>query len=185
MQSNEFARPSTAMNIPELDSLEAMFPPPVSAVLGIAALTRAYKELEKTSADLHFFDRALEALDVRISAKPSELANIPMKGPAIIVANHPFGGLDGLIAGSLATRRHANVRVLANRWLGAIPEFRPWLLSVDVLGDSNRAQTNAAVLKAALKHLRNQGLLIVFPAGVVSHIRCRRRHGACPGSGPI
>jgi len=171
MRASKFDRSFPDRKVPDLEALGTMFPPPLSRALGLTELERVYRNLHSTSSEQPFFERALETLDVKIESSSAEIASIPEKGPVVVVANHPFGALDGLIAGALAVRRHSNVRVLANQWLTAIPNLRPWLLPVDVFGDANRAQSNAPVLKSALTHLRNDGLLILFPAGIVSHFQ--------------
>ncbi len=144
-------------------------PPPLGYLLGLGKLNRVYSVAKSSPSEAHFFDRAIDALGVEVDVDEAELSHIPTDGPTIVVANHPFGALDGLIASSLSARRHPNVQVLANQWLGRIPELRPWLLAVDVFGDRPDTLANASVLKSAVKHLRRNGLLVVFPAGVVSH----------------
>jgi len=76
---------------------------------------------ERSPRRLSFFDRAIDALSVTVNVDDADLNHIPTRGPTIVVANHPFGALDGLIAGSLATRHHPNVRVLA---INGSPRYR-------------------------------------------------------------
>ena len=143
-------------------------------LLGVNELLRTYDRFKKFPGDVHFFDRALNSLRVTLAVDDEQLNHIPTHGPTIIVANHPFGGVDGLAAGSLAVRRHPNVRVLANQWLCRIPELQPWLLPVAVFGDGENKFANASVLRSAVEHLKRDGLLVVFPAGVVSHWKLGR-----------
>jgi len=171
---------------PELATLETFFPFPIPQLLGISELRRTYRSIEEGPPELNFFERALHALHVHVDAKRAEIERIPASGPVIIVANHPFGAIDGLAASALALQRHSKVRVIANQWLAKIPQLRPWLLAVDVFGQSKSAAglrtsaaharssgplSNASVLKAALNHLQNDGLLVLFPAGEVAHFQ--------------
>jgi len=150
-------------------ALTGGLPMPVAELLGLSELNRTYERAISFNDGSPFPYTALRALDVGIDVDDEEVAHIPASGPTIIVANHPFGALDGLIAGALALRRRSDVRVLANEWLYRVPEIQPWLLGVDVFGDPKRRHTNASSLKLALRHLRSGGLLIMFPAGIVSH----------------
>src|SRR5262245_4843740 len=43
-----------------------------------------------------FCERALRSLQVKLVVDDAALQTIPKAGPLIVVANHPFGGLDGL-----------------------------------------------------------------------------------------
>ena len=51
---------------------------------------------------------------VRIK-KSGSLNNIPKKGPVVIVSNHPFGILDGLIMGYLLSHSRKEFKIIANR----------------------------------------------------------------------
>jgi putative hemolysin len=144
-------------------------PAPLAQLLGLTELSRLYRQFKDAAGEVHFFDRALKTLRVTVDVDAETLQHIPEAGPTIIVANHPFGALDGLVVGSLAVRRHPNVRILANQWLHRIPELQPWLLGLDVFGDRANKFSNASVLKSAVEHLKRDGLLVVFPSGIVSH----------------
>lgn len=142
-------------------------PNAVVQVLGLGKLGRIYAEAVSAKSDSPFLFRALDAIGARVDVADEDLEHIPRSGPTIIVANHPYGALDGLIAGALAMRRRADVRIIANEWLYKIPEMQSLVLSVDVF--AQRVHGNASTLRAAIKHLNAGGLLIIFPAGVVSH----------------
>lgn len=144
-------------------------PLPLAQLLGLTELDRAYGSAKCSPSDAHFIDRIIEALRITIDFDDKELDYIPKQGPTIIISNHPLGALDGLVACSLALRRHSNVRVLANQWLSQIPEMRPWLLAVEVFGNRANPLGNVPALKSAIEHLRQDGLLVLFPAGIVSH----------------
>src|SRR5262249_18492961 len=90
--------------------------------------------------------------------------HIPISGPAIVTANHPFGILDAAILASLLTKIRPDVRFLANSILTVIPELRDLIIPVDLRGGST-----ARALPRAIKHLQNGGMLVVFPAGEVAH----------------
>ncbi|MGB0325654.1 MAG: sulfotransferase, partial [Phycisphaerales bacterium] len=96
----------------------------------------------------------------------------------VVVANHPFGGIEGLALMSLVLRVRPDAKTLVNQLLGLIPPLREHLLLVDVLGGGAKANTMS--MRATLSHLRHGGLLAVFPAGEVSHARLTRPFVADP-----
>src|SRR5438552_2792046 len=51
-----------------------------------------------------FARRVLNVLDVRCRGLDTEILKIPKTGPLIVVANHPFGAIDGLILLDLLQR---------------------------------------------------------------------------------
>ncbi len=137
-------------------------------MLAFPTLWRLYRQTQRRS-EPSFSDRALAVLDISYMTH-GDLHNIPATGPAIVVANHPFGALDGLVFASLVTRRRPDVRLLANRVLRLLPELRDQLLLVNVLGGRSARTTNTAAMRMAVRWLRDAGgCLCVFPAGVVSH----------------
>ena len=58
-------------------------------------------------------------------------ARIPASGPVVVVANHPYGVLDGAILTVLLTRVRPDVKVLTNSLLADVPELRKHCIFVD------------------------------------------------------
>src|SRR5262249_43232041 len=88
-------------------------------------------------------------------------------GPVVIAANHPHGAVDGLLLVDLVRRVRPDVRVLANRILGRIPELRDSCFFVDPFDGPEAAARSRAGLRAAHLGLRRGGALVVFPGGEV------------------
>jgi putative hemolysin len=151
---------------PEGDSLSAL-PPVLGRLLGISALERLYAQAV-TRDDGSFVERALDVLDVSWRVPAGDLANVPREGPAVVVANHPFGGLDALVLLAMLGRVRGDVRVLANRYLGAIGALRGQLFLVDPFGGAGAARRSVPALRAALRWLEGGGALLAFPAGEVA-----------------
>lgn len=138
-------------------------------VLALEPLARVYRDLDCCTDTADFAARGLERLGVTADCSEEMLQRIPATGASIVVANHPYGGLEGLLLISLLLKRRPDVRVLANHLLWRIPELRSVLIPVDVL-DPRRKAANIAGLRAAIAHVKNGGLLAMFPAGAVSHL---------------
>lgn len=132
----------------------------VDALLGLRELQRHYDALPPGD----FVERALEHLDIR--AEVRDLDRMPARGPAIVIANHPTGAMDGLLLLSAIRRVRRDVRILGNQWLTRIPEMREWTIPLDV--HATRPSQRFAALRRARRWLGDGGLLVVFPAGAVA-----------------
>ena len=151
----------------------------VERCLGLSSLRAYHARIARRLRDPSDVDEFLAAclceLGVRPAAHPDETARIPTQGPLLIVANHPFGILDGLVLGALLRQRRPDLRILGNRWLHRMPQLRGLVLDVDPLGGDGAARSNTAPLRAAHRWLDDGRSLMVFPAGKVSARRWGRR----------
>tara|TARA_R110001606_G_scaffold104543_1_gene228150 strand:+ start:674 stop:1567 length:894 start_codon:yes stop_codon:yes gene_type:complete len=118
--------------------------------------------------DVPFFEAAMRLLDLDVQFSASRLAEIPRTGPLVIVANHPFGVLDGLVICWLVSLRRMDFKVLTNSALDGVPEARPYILPVDFSGTKAALAANVAMRKEALDHVKAGGCVIVFPGGGVA-----------------
>jgi putative hemolysin len=114
-------------------------------------------------------------LNVTCHPGADELQKIPRKGSLIVVANHPFGGLDGLVVSSLLREVRGDVKVLANSRLARILQLHGTMLFVDPFGGPGAARLNLGSLRQAIAHVKAGGALVIFPAGEVSHWNLRHR----------
>lgn len=117
-----------------------------------------------------FAQAALELLQVRFEIDPAQLDRIPRSGPAAIVANHPYGGLEGLYLIQLLLDLRPDARLLGNQLLHRIPELRDVIIPVDAFGGNHATRHNGRGMRAALRHVKQGGLILIFPAGAVSHL---------------
>src|ERR1700745_1954370 len=87
---------------------------------GLARVEDVRREALRLRDPFAIAARALEALEVAAAIGPGEEENLPSTGAVVVVANHPFGGLDGLAAIATLGRRRRDLRILANRELAAL-----------------------------------------------------------------
>ncbi|WP_123290071.1 lysophospholipid acyltransferase family protein [Desulfosoma caldarium] len=143
----------------------------------IAALDRlekVYRSVEDTVNLESFLDGALRALRVRVRLRGTTVA-FPGQGPVIVVTNHPFGGLEGILLARILLGIRPDFKIMTNGLLERIAEVRPMLIGVDPFAHTGAAKRNVRPLRQCLKWLESVGALVVFPAGTVSHVHVQRR----------
>jgi putative hemolysin len=122
------------------------------------------------------FDRILREMAVEYTVRESDLKHIPVEGPAVVFANHPFGMLDGILMGSLLLRMRPDVKLLANQLLSCIEEMKPHCVLVNNMMSEGHEAANRRGIREALEWVKQGHMLIVFPAGeVASWSRHHRR----------
>ena len=137
----------------------------VERFLSINKIRQIYDALPPPQNPEHFLQLALESLDIRYLVDERDFDLIPPTGPVIIVSNHPFGGIDGIILASILYKVRKDFKILANYFLEAIPDLRPILFLVDPFGGKDSTKTNIGTLKSAVHWLKDGGMLAAFPAG--------------------
>lgn len=147
----------------------------VDALTCFKMFNKLYQTLPESSGPEEFINQVLNMFQISHSINPDDLKAIPSKGPTVVVANHPFGGLDGMILASILSSMRKDVKFLVNHFLGNIPELRPLFFMVDPFGRKTAVLNNRAALRQAIQWVKNKGLLVVFPAGEVSHFRLKTR----------
>ncbi|MCZ6672648.1 MAG: lysophospholipid acyltransferase family protein, partial [Verrucomicrobia bacterium] len=155
--------------------LFSLVKPPIERVFSLTTLNSVYRGIRERLPDQPFFDAALAEVGVGYEVSEEDLRRIPKEGPLVVVANHPFGGLEGLILGSLLTSVRSDVKLLGNYLLHNIPEIRPNLISVDPFGGKESHRANIGPLKNCMKLLKSGGALITFPSGEVSSFNLNQR----------
>lgn len=140
----------------------------VERLLGLRKLNRLYDRLKAHPTEGAFPAQILRELEVTVKATPEDEARIPATGPLAVVANHPYGAMEGLALLERVRKRRPDVKVLANAILHRIPELREDMFFVDPFGTTHAMQRNVHALRQSLAWLKAGGALIVFPAGEVA-----------------
>jgi len=135
---------------------------------GLSTLDSLYQQDALPEDSFEFMQEALARIGTQYQIDHGSLDNVPTEGSVLIVANHPFGGIEGIILASLISQVRKDVKVLANELLKRIPELDELFIGVDVFGGEKARQTNRRAIKEANHHLKQGGVLIIFPAGEVS-----------------
>ena len=115
-----------------------------------------------------FWDAAVRCLRLRLHGDLRGLAAVPRSGPLLVIANHPFGVVDGLVISHLVGQVRPDFKLLAHEAINRAPEVRGHLLPV-AFDETRRARlNNIESCRHALRHLKDGGAVIIFPAGEVS-----------------
>ena len=140
-------------------------------LLALDHLNDTYAGLPETHAPADFLQHALAAFDIDVQA--SNLARIPSSGPTIVVANHPFGGVDGMLLARTLLNIRPDVKMLANFLLTRLPQLAPMIIEADPFAEGEPSAMNTKAARAAIAWLRKGHMLLVFPAGEVSSLDIR------------
>jgi len=115
-----------------------------------------------------FWDAAIRKLELKIVLNEDDLMQWPKTGPLVVVSNHPYGVLDGVVICHLVSRLRNDFRVLTNSVLYRAEEIREFLLPIDFSETEEALKTNLKSRAEAKNHLLKGGCLVIFPAGGVS-----------------
>lgn len=105
--------------------------------------------------------------DDATSAHPIDpVGPVPASGGLLVVANHPFGIVDGVAIAATIARRREDLKVIVWNVFEGSPECEGHLLGLDLTESSRAAlRQNLAVRREASDHLRTGGAVLLFPAG--------------------
>jgi putative hemolysin len=115
-----------------------------------------------------FWKRAIDLLEIDLQTPDSQIANIPATGPVVVVANHPHGLVDGMIMAELIGRVRQDFKILTRSLLTNVPVIQYHMLPVAFPHEPDSLKQNIAMRKLAMDHLKEDGVIILFPAGAVA-----------------
>jgi putative hemolysin len=148
----------------------------LDTMLAMDLLNELYHDCSEGAPDPRtFLHRVLKWVRVRWRPDEADLARIPKTGPVVVVANHPFGAIEGIVLAATLLEVRSDVKLLANFLLDRVKELRDLFILVDPFQREHSARMNVAPLRQALRHLERGGVLAVFPAGEVASFDWRSR----------
>jgi putative hemolysin len=138
---------------------------------GKIRILRMVSEFEKSNEQYRgqkFWRGALNVMGIDLLTPPEQLANIPKEGPVVVVANHPHGMVDGMIFADLIGRVRLDYRILTRTVLTGLDEAATsFMIPVPFPHDPDAQKKMVEMRAAAMDHLKNGGVVALFPSGVV------------------
>jgi putative hemolysin len=115
-----------------------------------------------------FWSVMVERYKLSLRVAGGSVENIPRTGPLILISNHPYGILDGLMMGHVLHERRGDFRILANQVFRKAEDINRVILPISFDETREAVQKNIETRKAALQYLADGGAIGVFPGGTVS-----------------
>ncbi|WP_172806744.1 lysophospholipid acyltransferase family protein [Endozoicomonas arenosclerae] len=138
--------------------------------LGLKTIDQLYKkEVNEEYPSDDFLKLVLKIFNVQHQIASGDLSSIPATGPSVIVANHPFGGIEGVALADLLLQVRPDVKVLTNELLCRIQELKELFIGVDIIS-ANARKKNQNAIEEARKWVEEGHQLLIFPAGEVSSL---------------
>jgi putative hemolysin len=153
---------------PVLGRLFERVRPGLERALGLTALEGVLDRIGPVDGVDAFVTAALRELGVTYRATELDVARVPQRGPCVLVSNHPFGGVEGLVLAALLRERRNDVRILANFLLSRVTALTPLFFFVDPFEGRGRPSATFGALREATRWVAAGGVLVVFPAGEVA-----------------
>lgn len=116
----------------------------------------------------NFWQVIVERYGLGLDVVQGSLDNIPQNGPLIVIANHPYGILDGLMLGHILSVARGDFRILAHKIFRKAEELDRIVLPVDFSETKDAVMTNIETRKNAMSYLAGGGAIGIFPGGTVS-----------------
>ena len=139
------------------------------ALCGSERLDSVYRELKRDHPNpKDFFRAALGRARIETQLVPNRLPEVPTGRPLVIVANHPFGIVDGLVLIELALALRGDFRLVLNALLCQDGDLLPHFLPVDFSETRDAQKVNIRTKRLALDALDQDVPLILFPGGGVA-----------------
>ncbi len=134
----------------------------------IRMIKRAKGYEEEVAAGRDFWEVMVERYGLSLDVVAGSLDNIPREGPLVLIANHPYGILDGLIMGYILSAIRGDFRILAHRVFRKAEDLDKVILPISFDESKEAVALNIATRKASLRYLADGGAIGIFPGGTVS-----------------
>ena len=136
--------------------------------LRLHKINSIYDRCVANSDEAHFTSSLLYQFRANYHISPLELKRIPTKGPVVLVSNHALGGLDGIMLIHLLQEVRPDFKLMANFILERVTRLKKWFIGVNPFDDNLTSKSSIGGFRQVLRHLENDGLFAVFPAGEVA-----------------
>lgn len=131
-------------------------------------IRRAEGYEREVAAGRDFWRVIAERYGLSVDVIAGDLGYIPAEGPLILVSNHPYGILDGMIMGHILSHIRGDFRIIANNVFRKAEDLNRVILPVSFDDSKDAVAQNLETRKDALAYLGRGGAVGIFPGGTVS-----------------
>lgn len=128
-----------------------------------------------------FWSVMVERYGLSLNVVAGQLESIPRSGPLILIANHPYGILDGLMMGHILSLARGDFRILAHQVFRKAEDLNRVILPISFDETREAVAQNLGTRREALGYLGQGGAIGIFPGGTVSTGRRVFSHPMDPG----
>jgi len=115
-----------------------------------------------------FWQVMVQRYGLNLDIVSGSLDNIPCDKPLIMIANHPYGILDGLMMGYILKHTRGDFRILAHKVFRRAEDLNRVILPISFDETKEAVKLNLETRKVALDYLNKGGAIGIFPGGTVS-----------------
>lgn len=159
--SEEFAK-ATKLNKLRMPGLASL----LMEIMKINDVNETFEKAEQFEG-IAFVDEILRLVGVKVEVNESDLKNIPLEGAFTAIANHPYGGIEGLVLIKILCSVRPDAKVMANFILKKIPNLSDFFVAVNPFENVEHSSSISGI-KTTLNLLNNGTPIGIFPAGEVS-----------------
>jgi putative hemolysin len=139
----------------------------IMCLIGLNRVNKTYARVSQYKGR-EFTAAVLKDFNVSFDLNEKEMDYIPQEGPFIVVANHPYGGIDGILLLHIFSSIRPDVKTISNFLLSHIPNINDFFFSVNPFSDRPELSGSYSGLRSAIEYLHQGGGIALFPAGEVS-----------------
>jgi putative hemolysin len=122
-----------------------------------------------------FVEELIRILKVQIVFDKEEVQKrIPKTGPALLICNYPFGGLESLLMIRILGQFRPDLKIVSTQMLKKIDQISEYFLEEDPFLKKSDKKASGIGIEKATEHIQRGGILCLFPAGEVSRFETAR-----------
>jgi putative hemolysin len=141
----------------------------IENITGRIGLIKRAKDYEiEVAKGRNFWEVIVERYNIKMNLINGSLEDIPKKGPVVIVSNHPFGILDGLLLGYILSKTRNDFKIIANRVFRKAKDLDEVVLPISFEENREGNLQNINTRNEAIRFLKGGGIVGIFPGGTVA-----------------
>lgn len=153
----------------ELGPLSSALIRGIEKVTGQPLIKKIYLDYVNDDRPDHlFWQDAVDRLQLKVNLHHDLGAHIPKTGRLLVIANHPFGVIDGLILCSEISKVRQDYKIITHQVLRQAPAVMHQILPIDFDTTEDALKTNMETRRGAIQQINEGGVVILFPSGAIS-----------------